>query len=517
MVSWRWWLASLIVCATIAAARTGPLGPASLAPRVAAVPPPPIATATIGAARTGVRIPRSFLGLSMEYFGFGHDGGAGPLLARLVGGLASGGGPPTLRIGGRTSDASWWNPAHQPRPPGIAFDITPQWLARLSALVRASHAPVLLGLNLAAAQPELAVAWASAAVRGLPAGTLTGFEIGNEPDLYGHIAWYRATVPSGLLASSARGRRYARGPHYGLPRFTAEFLRYAAAVRGAVPSARFSGPGFSTARWMPQLPQFLDASGGLLVAATYHRYPLRTCHSPPRAATIPHLLDARSSRGLAHELARYVAQAHARGLPFWVDELNSVACGGRRGVSDTFASALWGLDTLFELARAGVDRVGVHTRPDTSYSPFKLVHVNRRWVAHVAPLYYALRLFAQLTPAPTQLARVRVSSRFDITAWALAGPRRALRVVVVDKDPRARGLMRLRIAALGPAQLVRLDAPALGARSARLAGQAYAADGLLHGPRRVEWLRPDGHGYRLALRRPGIAIVTLGASAGAGR
>jgi hypothetical protein len=450
----------------------------------------------------------------MEYFGFGHDGAAGPLLARLLGGLASGGGPPTLRIGGRTSDASWWNPAHLPRPPGIAFDITPRWLAQLSALVRVTHAHVLLGLNLAAGQPELAAAWAGAAARGLPAGTLAGFEIGNEPDLYGHIAWYRATSPGTLLASPASGKRYARGPHYGLPSFTAEFLRYAAAVRGAVPGAGFTGPGFSTRRWMPQLPRFLDASNRLLIAATYHRYPLRTCHRPPQSATIAHLLAARSSRGLAQALAPYVAQAHARGLPFWVDELNSVACGGRRGVSDTFASALWGLDTLFELARAGVDRVDVHTRPDTSYSPFKLVRAHGRWIAHVAPLYDALSLFAQLAPARTRLARVRVATRFNVTAWVLAGPGRMLRVVVIDKDPRAHGVLRLRVPALGPAQLVRLDASTLRARSALLAGQAYGADGLPPGARRVESLRPDGQGYLLALRRPGVAVVTVRAGGG---
>ncbi|HZV72739.1 MAG TPA: hypothetical protein VFF79_03400 [Conexibacter sp.] len=516
MLSGRWCVGSLAVCAAMVAVWTGPLGPALIASRsVVAVSPPTIATATLGAAPADVRIPRSFLGLSMEYVGFAHDGAAGPLLARLVGGLASGGGPPMLRIGGRTSDASWWNPAHWPRPAGISFDITPQWVARLSALVRASGADVLLALNLAAGRPALAVAWARAAARGLPAGELMGFEIGNEPDLYGHIAWYRTTKPGELLASPARGRRYARGPHYDVPRFTAEFLRYVAAVRSAVPWASFTGPGFSTPRWMPNLRRFLDASSGALVAATYHRYPLRTCHRPPQTATIPHLLNVRSSRGLAHELAPYVAQAHRRDFPFWVDEFNSVACGGRRGVSDTFASALWGLDTLFELALAGVDRVDVHSRPDTSYSPFKLSRAHGRWVAHVAPLYDALRLFAQLTPAPTRLARIRTSSRFDVTAWALAGPRRGLRIVVIDKDPRARGLMRVRIPPQGHAQLVRLDAPALGARSAVLAGQAYGADGLLHGARSVEWLQPDRHGYLLALRRPGIAIITLRGSIGA--
>ncbi len=31
--------------------------------------------------------------------------------------------------------------------------------------------------------------------------------------------------------------------------------------------------------------------------------------------------------------------------------MNSVACGGKAGVSDTFASALWALDALVAVAR----------------------------------------------------------------------------------------------------------------------------------------------------------------------
>ena len=45
--------------------------------------------------------------------------------------------------------------------------------------------------------------------------------------------------------------------------------------------------------------------------------------------------------------------------------MNAVSCGGVRGVSDTFASALWALDTLFEFSRVGVDGVNFHTVPNT--------------------------------------------------------------------------------------------------------------------------------------------------------
>ena len=41
--------------------------------------------------------------------------------------------------------------------------------------------------------------------------------------------------------------------------------------------------------------------------------------------------------------------------------MNSVTCHGKTGVSDTFASALWILNTLFEMVHAGVDAVNIHT------------------------------------------------------------------------------------------------------------------------------------------------------------
>lgn len=480
--------------------------------------PPVVAIVRADPGARGVPIPRSFVGLSMEYFGFARVAGAragatpDPLLARLVGGLASGGGPPLLRIGGRSSDESWWDPARRRAPAGVNFAITPRWLARLDEVVRVSGAHVLLGLNLAIRRPAAAAAWARAAAGRLPARALVGFEIGNEPDLYGHVAWYGVRVRRGPAhaARAAAVRRYARTAGYGPRRFTREFLRYAAAVRRAVPGARFTGPGYSTPRWMPGLPAFLRATRRTLVAASFHRYPLRTCFSPPLAATIPHLLEASASDGLAASVAPYVAQARAHGLPFWITELNSVACGGRRGVSDTFASALWATDTLLALAHAGVARVEVHVRPGAAYAPFALSERQGRWVARVAPLYAALRLFAELAPAGTRVAPLQVASRFRIVAWRLVDPLGRQRVVLIDEAPGARGLVRVALGTRRPATLVRLDAPSLDATGApRLGGQAFGPDARLHGRRRVERLRGEAGAYDVPLRRPGIAVLSV--------
>src|SRR5205807_8152509 len=69
---------------------------------------------------------------------------------------------------------------------------------------------------------------------------------------------------------------------------------------------------------------------------------------------------------------RRSSDLHGAGLPLRVDEINSVACGGAAGVSNTFASALWALDTMFALVRTGVDGVNVHTFQGATYRLFRM-------------------------------------------------------------------------------------------------------------------------------------------------
>jgi hypothetical protein len=95
--------------------------------------------------------------------------------------------------------------------------------------------------------------------------------------------------------------------------------------------------------------------------------------------------------------------AHARGIPLRADELNSVSCGGARGVSDTFASALWVLDTLFDMARVGADGVNIDTFHNAIYEPFAVSERDGRWTAQVRPLYYGLLMFGQAAPPRARL------------------------------------------------------------------------------------------------------------------
>jgi hypothetical protein len=94
--------------------------------------------------------------------------------------------------------------------------------------------------------------------------------------------------------------------------------------------------------WEPDLGAFLAAEPRVRTA-TIHRYPLKQCTPTPKA-TIPELVSASSTSGLANGLKNLIGMAHAHHVAFRLDETNSVSCGGEGGVSNTFASSLWALE-----------------------------------------------------------------------------------------------------------------------------------------------------------------------------
>jgi hypothetical protein len=144
---------------------------------------------TIGSDAAMTAIPRSYLGLSTEYWTLPTDELHVRLYKRVLALIhVPGDGPFVLRIGGDSSDRSFWDPDIR-RLPHWAFEVTPDFVERTASIVRAMHLRVILDLNLITETPLEAGAWASAAERDMPKGSVIGFEIGNEPDLYDRELW----------------------------------------------------------------------------------------------------------------------------------------------------------------------------------------------------------------------------------------------------------------------------------------------------------------------------------------
>ncbi len=459
--------------------------------------------------QAGRSIPSGFLGLSLEYAAVAHYAGSDPqrvdpVLVQLIRNLAPGQAP-SLRIGGDSTDWTWWPVPGLARPPGVTFTLDQRYLAVLRTLADETGARLLLGINFEADSGEVAAAEARALTGALGSARVQALELGNEPELYGAFPWYHTADGRGV-----RGRPQS----YDFASYKRDF----AAIAAALPTSPLAGPSLSGTGWTTELAQFLAAVPHLAVV-TLHKYPMQLCYvsrASPRYPSVANLLSDNASRGMAAGLEPYVAIAHARGFPLRLDELNSVACGAVPAVSQTFAAALWALDTSFELVRAGFDGINFHTFPGAGYELFRLSSASGRWQATVSPQYYGLLMFARATPPGSRLLPVSGSGG-SAKVWATATSDGWLRIVLINKDQHASRRVALRLsAARGAGTLERLEAPGAAARSGvTLAGRGFAeptATGALPGPPQATVVKPTAGTYVITLPPASAALLTLAPS-----
>ncbi len=497
------WLAlGSVPSATPRAAARTPRSVAAGTPSASTSAKLPRAEATITAAQGAVPIQRSFLGLSIEYWGLPlyeqHLRAFDRVLAMLH---VQGDGPLILRIGGDSADWSYWDPRSRSLP-GRFFELTPAWLQQAAALVRRTGTRVILDLNLAADSPAMAARLARAAVAELPRRSLVGFEIGNEPDLYHRELFYRL----GSLAKTALARDDLTAATY-----ARDFGSYAEALSKVAPGVPLLGPAVANPAldigWLAGLVTGDHRQLGMLTA---HRYPLSACKPPssPQYPTVARVLSERASAGLAGSVKAAVALAHRAGLQFRLTEVNSVTCGGLPGVSNTFATALWAPDALFALAQAGVDGVNLHIRADAANAPFCLTASS----LSARPLLYGLTMFSRTLGPDARLlsTHLREPRALHLKVWAVRVAGNALHVLVINKGAGAAQLD-LRLPGHGPASVQRLLAPSGTARSGiTLAGQRLVGDAIWQGRQVVQTARPGRDGYQLAVPGFSEALVELG-------
>jgi hypothetical protein len=429
--------------------------------------------ASVEGGPTGPARPTGFLGLSFEYSALEAYTGADataldPVFVQLLRNLTPGPGQPVvLRIGGNSTDTTWWPVKGMARPPGVRYALTPTWLAAVRALTIAVPAQLIMGVNLAAGRPRVAAAEAQAFLSGIGPRSVTALEVGNEPDVYGVFPWY----------TSRHVHVFARSAGYDLPAFIRQLTRWQATL----PDLPLAGPALAELPWLSGVPTLLAADRHLRVV-TIHRYALQGCLNNPRSPSYPsiaNLLSARSSEGLTDAMAPFVAAAHAAGAQFRVDELNSAAlagCLGRAGVSNTFASALWMVDTLFNLASLGVDGVNVHSLPGAGYELFSFRRGATGWQAFVHPDYYGMLMFARGFPAGARLEPVREPAG-PVTVWATLAPDGHTRVTLINKDSHPHRVELQLPPSSAPAELEWLRAPSVSATGGvTLGGQSFGAE-----------------------------------------
>jgi hypothetical protein len=407
-------------------------------------------------------------------------------------------GPVVLRIGGSSADQSVWAPSKE--MPEWQFELTPSWLAQMREIVQRLHVKVILDLNLLTATATQAAKWAATAERSLPAGSIIGFEIGNEPDIHSPAL---QPVPRGVkLRARLTAHTYAT-----------TYASYDRRLDSAVPQIPLMGPALAepqqNVNWISTL---LASAPHGLTAITAHRYPLSACaHTGPNAPSIQRVLSERATAGMAATLAPAIRLASRAHLPLRLTEFNSVTCGGTQGVSDAFATALWAPDALFELIHAGVASAALHVRDNAINMAFSLT--NKGLVAY--PLLYGLVVYARSLGTDPRLlpTSIRMAKGNRVKVWTVLDGR-LLRVLLINKADH-RTQIALHIPALGSASVQRLLAPSVGSsKQITLNGQSLNPQGAWSGAAAHEPLMSAGGSYTLSLPPYSAAIVSATARPG---
>ena len=448
-------------------------------------------------------VPSSFFGLSIEYDELPRYEEAGKLFDRVISLIRPGDGSPLiLRLGGKSADDAYWNTTPVNEPYWV-FELPGDWLRPLGQMVRRDRLQVMLDANLAVHSPSMAASLWAAAKKALPRGALIGMAVGDEPDLFNNqLGLNLERTPSTLPSTPFNWVATYAPPAYGR-----DFRRYARALRSVDPGAPLDAPetSSSTPTWIRPVANLHRLAPQLI---TMHRYPFSLCWPPgtPFYPTIARLLGQGASAGLATRLKAVLKLTRAHHVSLRITEMNSISCGGQLGVANSFATALWAPDSLFELMRAGVIGVNWHLRRDLNNAPFHLVKSGIK----PEPELYGLALFAQMLGPDARLMSVRpgaLPSR-HLKVWAVRSSR-GLRVLLINKGASALDTV-LRsghhTAPCGP--MIRLTAPAMNAvRGVRLAGQRIEADGRLHGRKRTWWVCQSSGAFNL--RVPGHTAELL--------
>ena len=327
---------------------------------------------TLDPARTLAVVPPDFMGLGYEISSIARTGllsAHNSVYVQLVRTLGAQG---VIRVGGNTSDYSSYSATGQPlsSPEGKAGSVVNDAVLRdLGSFLKATGWKLIWGLNLGNGTLDNAIAEAKA-VTAASGESLLAFEIGNEPDLFPR-------------------RQGHRHPGYSYDDYLREYRTYRDALRKAIPNIAFAGPDVADATdWVAR---FALDEGKDIKLLTHHYY--REGQNP--TSTIDKLLHRDPK--LAPILAKLRAASESCGVPYRICETNSFSGGGKPGVSDTFAAALWVLDFMFILASAGCAGVNMETGVNqrgfiSSYSPIGDDEQGHYWAA---PEYYGMLAFAQ--------------------------------------------------------------------------------------------------------------------------
>jgi len=446
----------------------------------------PTASVTIHTGRSGFQISPDFMGLGYEISSVARPGLLHPanrVYLQLVRTLGARG---VIRVGGNTSDYATYSPTGNAVSAPTGTVVNDAVLDDLGGFLEASGWNLIWGLNLGTGTKAGAVAEANA-VLASAGDRLLAFEVGNEPDLFEYAQ--------------------LRKPGYGYEDWLAEYRLYKAALHGSNSVISLAGP--DAAIVTDWVSSFAAEEGKDAVLLTHHYY--RENQNP--TSTIDKLLSV--DPNLQPKLAQLHAASQSCGVPYRICEVNSFSGGGKPGVSDAFASALWVLDYMFTVAAAGCSGVNMETGVNqlgfiSFYSP---IGDDEQGHYSAKPEYYGMLAFSRAARGDLLDLDLETTSP-NLKAYATRPNPKTVLLAVINKESQPLSVL---AGTSGPIQthmasVLRLEGPALDAKSGiTLGGAEVTPTGTWH-PARVERVPVRNAKVRVELRAASAAIIEIQAS-----
>ena len=457
-------------------------------------------TLAIPAEATGSRMPEDFVGLSYEvqqltdpsFFSMENTG-----LIREFKALSSRG---VLRLGGNTSEFAYWKPtASSPEPehPSIRevagwpkeqyYPVAAEAVRNLADFLKATGWTCLYGIGMGTNVPARAAEEAEFAAKTLGA-SLQYFQIGNEVDLF--------------------SRHLRDAKTWSAKTYLDEWLAIARAITARVPAANFGLPDVAVnTAWLSEIADLWHTieNPPHVTTLTHHHYFGGPATNPD--VNIPNLLKPATMARMQNTADLATAAAGKMGARVRMTEGNTCYRGGKPGVSDVFAAALWAAD--YSLLLASNNYSGINLHGGTGKSVANSVggslpgdgllkdkgETEEQIAAHPHPFYTPIATFGaeyMMEPVAYGLkfagalsggsfvkgdftAKLQAAG-VDATAYAAKLPGGETSVIVLNKDAEQDVVLSLGFGRGkgGKVEVETLHAPALDSREAHITRSAKA-------------------------------------------
>jgi hypothetical protein len=410
----------------------------------------------------GIKIPDDFTGLSFETRAVVKDttfNSGNTVLQNMIKMLGNG----ILRIGGNSVENSVFTLSKRMKSTG-QDSITSDDIDRVFSFAKKTGWKVIFGLNLGKFDPELSALETQYAWK--YKSQIHSFEIGNEPN---HFIQHQT-----------------RDSSWGYPEFKTEFETYIKTINNLVPDAVFSGPA-TASKYNPWFVNFAKDESNNVCLLSHHHYPMS-----PEKGSVPMMLSKKLMRTISDLFLNLVKVSAEHNKKFRLAECNSVFKGGLAGVSNSFASALWGADFMFTLAQSGAVGLNIHTGATNAYTPISF----SKGVYTAKPLFYGMMLFRLGNKG--NFLPLKVSDTLaNISCYAVKDSLGEVTFTIINKDSLANYSINVSFSGtsdFNSCDIIRLTAPSVYSTSdVSLAGDLVKENGTWM-PKNIENVISDSKG-----------------------